>query len=81
MEKSKMETHLKILTYNDLNQLGYGSRTTVWRKVRAGLFPKPRSRDGQPVWRLEDLERYFSELPEYNSSTDEVARYVRRFNG
>ena len=31
-----------VLSYRDLEEAGFGSRVTIWRKVRAGEFPAPR---------------------------------------
>ena len=36
-----MSKSLRLLSYRDLESLGYGSRVTIWRKVRLGEFPKP----------------------------------------
>jgi len=36
-----MNKCLTLLSYRDLDALGYGSRTTIWRKVKDGEFPPP----------------------------------------
>ena len=36
-----MSDPLRILSYRDLEIRGYGSRQTIWRKVRAKEFPAP----------------------------------------
>ena len=37
--------------YSDLQSLGYGSRVTIWRKVKEGKFPAPIDDGiGRPAW-------------------------------
>ena len=46
----------RLNTYRDLDGRGFGSRVTIWRKVRAGKFPPPTYiDDGQPRWRESKL--------------------------
>ena len=49
----------RINRYNDLEERGFGSRTTIWRKVRDGSFPAPEmiwiapvgaNRSSRPTW-------------------------------
>ena len=54
--------NLKLLYYPDLEKLGYGERTTVYRKVLAGTFPKPYIKDGRTVWKEQDIIDYFESL-------------------
>lgn len=58
--------NLRILHYSDLEKLGYGTRVTVWRKVNAGLFPKPVIKEGYPVWKEQDVINYFESLPVFD---------------
>ena len=46
---------LQVFSYNDLTSLGYGSRPTIWRKVRAGQFPQPFYIGDRPYWSREQL--------------------------
>ena len=32
---------IQLLNYRDLEEAGFGSRFTIWRKVRTGEFPRP----------------------------------------
>ncbi len=74
---SNTELDLKILTYNDLRELGYGSRTKIWRDIKEGKFPKPRTKDNKPVWRRKDVEDYFNALPEHESEIHDNLRNER----
>ena len=49
---------LRLLSYNDLQELGYGSRVTIWRKVRAGNFPPPIDTDGGKRWPFTVIQRH-----------------------
>jgi prophage regulatory protein len=49
-------TNLALLSYVDLEKLGYGSRVTVWRKVRDGKFPRPFDLGtGRIAWKESDI--------------------------
>jgi len=53
-----------LLRYRDLEAMGYGSRTTVWRGVQAGTFPSPHDNgNGNPVWFREDIKAWKASLP------------------
>ncbi len=56
----------RLLTVADVLALtGYRSRTTLWRKVRAGGFPPPRKDGTASVrWRASDIQRWIEGLPE-----------------
>jgi len=52
----------KLNDYRDLDDRGFGSRTTIWRKVKAGRFPPPvYIGEGQPRWRESKLIKYLAE--------------------
>ena len=57
-----------LLSYRDLNAKGYGSRTTIWRKIRNGKFPPPDVDDGSghPRWFPETLVKYKDSLEPYS---------------
>jgi len=59
-----------LLSYRDLNAKGYGSRTTIWRKIRNGKFPPPDVDDGSghPRWFPETLEKHKESLEPYSPS-------------
>lgn len=40
----------RINRYRDLTARGFGSHTTIWRKVRNGEFPAPFDILGRPGW-------------------------------
>ena len=49
----------KIYRYTDREDIGYGSRVTIWRKVKEGLFPSPVDDGaGRPIWLREDIENW-----------------------
>ncbi len=54
---------LRALGYQDLERLGYGSRPTIWRKVRSNQFPQPRFLGKKPVWLPRDIEEFMNQLP------------------
>jgi predicted DNA-binding transcriptional regulator AlpA len=58
--------NLKLLYYPDLVGLGYGSRTTIWRKLAENKFPQPVDRDGRPAWKEQDIIDYFESLKPVN---------------
>lgn len=37
-------------------------RNTIWKRAKAGAFPKPIKWEGTTVWRREDVERFFKRL-------------------
>lgn len=60
--------------YGDLAAMGYGSRVTVWRKVRAGKFPPPHiDESGNPFWKPAQLLDHDASLPLANVSTPQAA--------
>ena len=51
--------------YGDLAAMGYGSRVTVWRKVRAGTFPAPYiDESGHPFWKPDQLVEHDDRMPQ-----------------
>ena len=56
----------KLWTCEELTTLGLGSRTTIWKRVRNGDFPKPiklsNSITSTNRWLDEDIKNYFKEL-------------------
>jgi len=59
-----------ILSYGDLAARGYGSRTTVWRKIKSRKFPAPDVDDGSghPRWFPETIEKHKESLEPYSPS-------------
>ena len=57
-----------ILGYSDLDAKGYGSRTTIWRKIKSGKFPAPDVDDGSghPRWFPETIEKHKKSLEPYS---------------
>ncbi len=47
-----------VYRYKDLKENGYGSRATIWRKVKAGQFPQPDNILGRPGWFGSTLQKY-----------------------
>ena len=57
---------MKLLTIEDVIKLNIGKRTTIWKKVRDGHFPKPiklGEASSSPVrWYQSDIEEYINNL-------------------
>jgi len=52
--------------YADLQKLGYGCRTKIWKMVKAGKFPLPiDDGNGQPRWIPAEVRKYFAARPRY----------------
>ena len=49
-----------VYRYKDLKENGYGSRATIWRKVKAGTFLAPDMILGRPGWFGSKLQKYFN---------------------
>ena len=58
-----MSESLRLLSYRDLEMQGYGSRVTIWRKVRAGEFIPPKDLgNGRVAWREQDIIEWLESL-------------------
>ena len=58
------ETTVLITVKDVLKMTGYKSRTTLWRRVKAGDFPTPVAlSDHATRWKKEDVESWVSGLP------------------
>lgn len=57
---------MKLISAKEVLKLtGYKSRTTLWRRVRAGDFPKPIALSAHSTrWKQEEVESWISKLPE-----------------
>lgn len=55
----------RMITANQVLELtGYKSRTTLWRKVRAKVFPAPVKLDGTALrWREVDVKKWVDQAP------------------
>jgi len=55
-----------FLTVNDLTEMGFGCRTTIWKKVKNKEFPQPmkfgNSTNSPNRWSNEDIEDYLNNL-------------------
>ena len=51
----------------DVVNIGLGCRTTIWKKVKTGEFPKPIKLGSSPQsplrWKEKDIQDYLSNLP------------------
>ena len=48
--------NINLLSYRDLESHGYGSRVTIWRKVKDGEFPVPVDVGyGRKAWKESDI--------------------------
>jgi len=51
--------NINLLSYRDLESRGYGSRVTIWRKVKAGEFPEPIDIGyGRKAWRESEILKW-----------------------
>ena len=58
-ERKRLQRQKRRLRYRDLEEAGYGSRTTIWRRVKAKTFVLPHDDgNGKPIWYLEDIEAW-----------------------
>ena len=56
---------IRILRYVDLTANGYGSRQTIWRKVRRNDFPAPIDLgNGQVGWPEQTIADWVASRPE-----------------
>jgi len=57
---------MKLLTVEDVMAIGIGKRTTIWKKVKSGEFPKPVRLGNSPSspirWREDDINYYLNNL-------------------
>ena len=57
---------MKLLTIEDVMELNLGKRTTLWKKVKTGEFPKPIKLGNSPSspirWKEEDIHNYINNL-------------------
>ena len=60
-----MDETTKLITVKEVLQItGYKSRTTLWRRVRAGEFPKPIALSQHATrWKKQEIEEWISALP------------------
>ena len=57
---------MSFLTVKDLIEMGFGSRVTIWKKVKDNEFPAP-MKFGNGVnapnrWMREDIDNYVSQI-------------------
>lgn len=64
-----MKHYKRILRYSDLQQRGYGSRTTIWRAIASHKIPPPSDFMGRPGWTLETIEEFEKSRPVLSQST------------
>ena len=59
----------KLLTIKDIIEIGIGGRTTIWKKVKDGTFPKPirlGKHPSSPIrWREDEIKKYMNNLESY----------------
>jgi len=48
-------TNIKLLSYKDLEERGFGSRVTIWRMVKNNQFPKSINVGHNRKWRESDI--------------------------
>lgn len=56
----------KLISVKEVLQMtGYKSRTTLWRRVRDGDFPKPVALSQHATrWRISEVQEWIETLPE-----------------
>jgi len=59
-----------FLTVKDLTELGFGSRVTIWKKVKNNEFPAPikfgDSSKSSNHWFKEDIDKYIQQQKQRN---------------
>ncbi|MEL6827240.1 MAG: AlpA family phage regulatory protein [Pseudomonadota bacterium] len=67
-----MRETTKLITVKEvLKKTGYKSRTTLWRRVRAGNFPKPIALSPHATrWKEQEVEDWIAALPEIDYAED-----------
>lgn len=60
-----------IYRNKDLKERGFGDRTTIWRKVKAGKFPEPQIILGRPGWRESVIKEYLENCPSSSHTASE----------
>lgn len=68
----------RIVKTPELTEMGFGSRTTIYRKVKSGDFPPPviltpKGKQARIGWRLSEIEAYVAALPRRVSGGPESA--------
>ena len=62
----------KLLTMEDVIEIGVGKRTTIWKKVKTGEFPKPirlgNSHSSPLRWKRTDIDNYVNNLGSHYGS-------------
>lgn len=48
----------KLIDGRKMREIVGLSRTSVWRKIKKEIFPKPVKKGGKDWWRLSDVEKY-----------------------
>jgi predicted DNA-binding transcriptional regulator AlpA len=62
-ESTQLNHNKQLYKYRDLYSLGYGSRSTIWRKIKSGDFPEPLSdSNGNRFWTSKMLDNYVDSL-------------------
>jgi len=61
-----MQKAMKLITVKDVLKItGYKSRTTLWRRVKAGDFPKPIALSEHATrWKEHEVEEWIDSRPE-----------------
>lgn len=67
-----------LLGYRDLEAKGYGSRTTIWRKIKSKKFPPADVDDGSghPRWFPETIRKHRESLKSYSPSPPKSLQQV-----
>ena len=66
-----IEEPVKILRKKEVCMIMGWSPTTLWRKVKDGLFPKPVDLGGPTIgWRQDEIVRYQNNLQRVDWSLD-----------
>jgi len=66
--------------FKGLEKLGYGTRTTISKRVRLGTFPAPLDDgNGRPIWTDEMLEEHKSSFKQYHP--ERIKHIKKKRNG
>jgi len=66
-KKEKNKKLLRVWHLVDLGDAGYGSRATIHKDIKLGIFPPPLDDgNGRPIWTVEMLNKHDASLKLYH---------------
>ena len=79
-KKEKNKKLLRVLHLVDLGEAGYGSRATIHKDIKLGIFPAPLDDgNGRPIWTVEMLDKHDASLELYHP--ERIKHIKKKRNG